>query len=396
MTAPTLGNLDVSRAVVTIPRWGLTTIEATTIGDDDLAGQRITFAHRELELSCTVLDGGVQRQRGHWLCVVGAGKWSTSVGHRGYRNAAGVKLSTVVGDVAREIGEETGTLPTTQIGPAYDRREGEASRTLDLLAPENWYVDEAGKLQIGARAASSYSDEYVLVDRAPQGQLLEVRAPDWSALLPGAELEGIEVASVRHEIGERTRTLLWGKAEPMTDRLLGPFRRLVRAAMRPTDYYRLAEYKVSKVDTGYLDIRPMRTGVGLPELTNVPTRAGVPGGGGDPVVGSSVLVAFADGVPTRPMIVSYDGEAANGWKPTKSRLNATTLVEIGKDAASVEIAGGSQYVALANLVKSELQSIAAALVSHTHSGVQTGAGSSGGSNSTYSAGDPRASKTKAT
>lgn len=394
MTAPTLGDVTVSRAVVTIPRWGITTIDAVTLGDDDLAGRSLTFAHRSLELTCTVIDGGVQRQRGHWLCVVGAGKWSTSVAARGYRNAAGVKLSTVVGDVAREIGEQTGTLPTTQIGPAYDRREGEASRTLDAVAPEGWYVDEAGKLQIGLRSASSYGGEYVLEDRAPNGQLLTVLAPDWSELLPGAQLEGIEVASVRHEVTpDRVRSLLWGTTEPIGDRAFGALRRLIRSATRQTDYYRMVEYKVSKVDTGYLDVRPMRSGVGLPDLTNVPTRPGVPGGGGDPVVGSSVLVAFADGVPTRPMIVAYDGEAANGWKPTKARLNATTLVEIGKDAATVELAGGSDFVALAQLVKSELQTFAGLYNNHDH--IETG-GTTNAPTATYTPGDVKASKVKAT
>ena len=57
--------------------------------------------------------------------------------------------------------------------------------------------------------------------------------------------------------------------------------------------------------------------------------------------------------------------------------------------------GAAQFVALANLVKSELTKIATALVSHTHSGVMAGPTITGTSSSTYSAGDVAATVAKA-
>lgn len=389
MSDATLNDERMLRASITLPRWGIWTADVCVSTDQKLSGQARISLHG-LDLTGTILDGDTDRNTGWYRIVGGAGGWRKVIGAKAYRNEAGVKLATVLGDAARECGESMGSMPQEQLGPAYERHEGEAVRALDLLRPENWYVDEHGTTQLGHRTASDYPGEYVLTRPKQLGtKLLQVAAEDISELLPGATLENIEAATVRHELTPSgIRSLVWGVIEPWSDRALGAFLSLVRAELRHTDYHRILEYKInSTASGGYVDIVPMRTKMGLPNLSNIPLRPGVPGGGGVPATGSSCLVAFLDGEPTRPVIVAYDGEAANGWKPSVSRLNASSTVEIGKDASMVELAGGSQFVALANLCATNFANIKTDLTA-----IATAAGAS----SAYTPSTVAASKAKAT
>lgn len=71
------------------------------------------------------------------------------------------------------------------------------------------------------------------------------------------------------------------------------------------------------------------------------------------------------------------------------------LGSVASDVIELSAGGSTNFVALANLVKSELDAIQTALTSHTHSGVTAGAASTGASNSSYTASDVAASKVKA-
>ena len=84
--------------------------------------------------------------------------------------------------------------------------------------------------------------------------------------------------------------------------------------------------------------------------------------------------------------------------------SSSTEMRFGLDAsyvAGVDASGArfphdaTQFLARADRVLSELQSIASALISHVHSGVTTGAGLTGPSNSTYAAASPACDKIKA-
>lgn len=396
MTTATAGGERMMRATITLPRWGVWSADVQVASGQMLSGS-VDIELAGITLTGTVVDGDVYRETGWYRILGGAAGWRSSIPKQAYRNEAGVKLSTVLTDAAQACGESLGTVPSTQIGPAFVRPEGEAARVLELLSPEDWYVDEAGDTQLGHRAAAEWTADYTLIRKAPGNRLVTVAAEDVSALLPGAELEGIEAATVRHELTPAgLRSHVWGVVEPWADRALGALRSLVTGAMWRTDYHRVLEYKVNSVSAGYCDLTPMRTSLGLPDLSNIPMRPGIPGGGGDPQVGSSALVAFLDGEPTRPVILAFEGESGNGWKPTTARLNASSKVEVGKDANTVELAGGAQFLALENLVKAQLDSIQSALTTHTHSGVTAGAGVTGPSNSAYVAGQVKATKTKGT
>lgn len=112
-------------------------------------------------------------------------------------------------------------------------------------------------------------------------------------------------------------------------------------------------YRVAAVRAdGRVDLVPVATGA-LQALPNVDHWAGVAGGSALPMVGSVVLVAFADGDPTAPVLVSYQPLRSAGGKPTRTTIDAATL-QLGPTATVVELGGGAQFVALANLVSAEL------------------------------------------
>lgn len=107
---------------------------------------------------------------------------------------------------------------------------------------------------------------------------------------------------------------------------------------------------------GRVDLTPEVAARGLDDIPNVDHWAGIAGGAAKPVVGSTVLVSFADGDPTKPVLVSYTPLRSSGGKPTESTIDATTL-KLGPTATLVTLGGGAAFVALATLVTTELSKI---------------------------------------
>lgn len=359
MKPATLNSVLIVRATIVIPRSGIWWADVQLADDTEQSGP-VTIEIAGLTLQGTIVVGGTYRARGWWRVVGGAGGWRKPIPKLQYRDENGVQLSKVISDAAREAGETVGALPATRIGPAFVRPEGPASRVLESLIPESWYVDEVGSLQLGARPAVESTVPFA-TSRHPGSRLQTVASDDISELLPGSLVNGLETGTVRHELTpDGLRTHLWavGSASGLT----ATMRRVHEALAVRDAFHRSYEYAVIGGADGYLDLQAVRPSLGVPDLANVVMRQGVPGGGGDPELGSTVLVGFIDGDPCRPYVCSYEGEAGAGWVPQKARLNASLEVAIGADAAVVKLAGGAQFVALENLVKARLTELVAPLI----------------------------------
>lgn len=334
MATGTLNDRDILRGTAVLPRWGNWHADVNVASGDDIAdGAAVVLRLAGLLLNGSVQRGGSYRERGWYRIRGGTGGWATTIPEHAYRNELGVKLSTVLGDAAREAGETLGTFTDRRIGPAYVRSRGHAVQVLDRLEPENWYVDEDGVTQIGARKTVAFASSFVVVDMLPASPGIVVSAEDIAGLVPGAVLAvddvELEAATVRHELTpDGLRSHVWG-TEGGPDRLAGALGRIIDARTAVHWYLGAYEYLVAAVAGGYLDLRPARAAKRLPELANVRMGTGVPGGSGEPAVGSSAVVQFLDGDPTRPIVVSYEGIVGAGHQPATARLMASGAVKVG-------------------------------------------------------------------
>ena len=159
------------------------------------------------------------------------------------------------------------------------------------------------------------------------------------------------------------------------DRIKQPLLSFIKSAFSRIDYYAYYKCKVVSQSSDGLKVDLVPEDQRIPTLSNIPLRLGIPQAVAKFAPGAHVMLGWENADPSKPYaLAGFSNDAT------------LTMLEIGGSSA--------QFVALANLVKSELGSIATALSSHTHSGVTAGAGMTGPSSSTYSAGDVAAQKVK--
>lgn len=313
--ANTVNGLPLLRATVILPKTGIWTADIQVQSGEQLSGE-VVIVLAGLELRGTVEVGGPYRERGWYRVAAGALTWRNELEARAYRSEAGVKLSTVLADVAREADEDIQEdIATTRLGPAFVRFEDAAARTLDLTNPSGWYVDELGFTRAGVRPAVPYTLEYRVLDKRPDERRLLIAAEDITGLVPGAVLEGMEAATVRHELTpDSIRSHVYGDVG-YGDRGLGAFKAMVEAVMYRTKYHRACEYRVVAATNTHVDVVPVRASQGFPDLKNVEMWCGSPGAAGTPAEGSRCVVQFLDGEPFRPFVSHFEGPSGDGFEP---------------------------------------------------------------------------------
>lgn len=335
----TLNSIPLVGAALVEPAWGIWQADVVA-ASGELQSGAATLELGGRKLQGTIIGGGVAREEGRYRLVAGAGGWRKPLPSRAYKNGGGVRLETVLSDLAREAGEKLGTVDQAKrIGKAFVRQAGVGTLALNELVTEGWYVDDAGVTQIGTRPASSFAEPFVLMGERTNRGLVTLAAEAISGLRPGVTIKldsgTIRASSIRHELTQDTlRSHVWGAAAG--DRFLDAFRVLVEWIMGRTFYLGAYEYVVRSHASGYVDCDPARGDRGLPRLANVPVWSGIPGGGGEAAVGAGCIVRFLDGDPTRPVVEGFEGEWGSSWAPTTCR--------VGGDDALVRDAPFAQWV----------------------------------------------------
>jgi len=322
MSLATLNGHRCTRARAQIPAWGVWYAEATIDAEVALAGA-VTLQLGDLALAGTVISGGAGDGEASYRIVGGAGGWGSNVAARGYANDAGVRLATVLADLAQAAGEtlDLGSVAATTIGPAWTRAAAPAGRTLEQLAPESWYVGVDGITRMGRRSSSRYSGTAVRIDQDLVRGTIDLATEAIAALLPGAIVDGVEAVDVRHELSARgLRTTIWGAGVASTSRRLAAMRKLVLQVLPDYRYRGVYEYRVVTQSGERLNVQPIRVSLGMPDLLVVRVRPGVPGCRADVALGSSVLVAFVDADPSRPVVVGFEDPDGAGFVPTRLDL----------------------------------------------------------------------------
>ena len=320
----TLNGRPLTACRIQIPAWGLWWAEVECTSPDVLTGAA-TIVLDDVTFVGTILTGGTYETRTRYRIVAGAGGWGRAVGAKSYVNDAGVKLATVIRDVAAECGEPVGTLPSGTCGHAYARPSASASRVLETLASAAWYVDAAGVTQFGRRPATPWTGAAArMIGDAAQGRI-ELAPATLVGLTPGAVVDGIEAVDVEHVLSAEDgtlRTTLWGRGVADTARLSEALRRIVEGFTSTHRFYAPWEYRVVQRVGERLDLQVVRVSSGMPDLRAVRIRQGSAGVRVHPTVGSLVLVAFVDGDPARPVVTSWDDQEGEGATALELALRA--------------------------------------------------------------------------
>lgn len=315
-----LAGARVTHARIHIPAWGCWFASVDVDGALDVTGA-VDLKVADLTLRGCVVSGGPEKEKGrsHYRIVGGAGGWGRTIKAKSYANDAGVKLSTILGDAAKTVGETIQIGTDRRVGPAFTRPEGPASRVLEALSPSAWYVDEAGVTRLGRRAASTLPASVPRVSPLDKARAsITLGSDSIAGILPGVVVDGLEAVDVMHEISPSgIRSYVWGKRAGLTgSRMIDAIRAVVDALDPDRQFRGVFEYRVVTQAGKRLNLQPVRVSSGMPDLQNVSAWPGIPGAEADVALGSRVLVGFIDNEPARPYVAAYEDAEGEGFVPT--------------------------------------------------------------------------------
>lgn len=179
----TLSALPVVSGSITIPVYGLWSGDVSLAGDQPIS-TNTTLVLGNLSLACNVYRQAVFSGSRACRIVGGFGGWRQTVVAKQYALSSGVKLSTVLGDVALEVGERVNVPSDRIVGTGWVRERSPASRTLRLLAGENWYCDPNGVVQIAAWPSTAVPTDFSVINQIPSKGVVEIATEDYASWLP--------------------------------------------------------------------------------------------------------------------------------------------------------------------------------------------------------------------
>jgi hypothetical protein len=347
----------VTDARLFIPAWGCCYADISIDGEFPLTGKQ-TLVLNDLNFSGTILSGGPATGRSFFRVVAGAGGWGKTVAKRSYANDAGVKLITVLIDVAQEVGETfdlTTIDPSATVGTSFARPSEPASRVLEQVAQSNWYVDVDGLTRIGKRKPSDLTGKVTITsptDRAA-GEI-ELSSETIAAIKPGLMIEGLTILDVVHEIAEgKLRTNLYGELSTSTNSRRLDAWRVLLDQLDPNRKFRATwEYRLVTKSGNRVNLQPVLTSSGMPDLQNVKIRPGVAGAKNSLALGCLVLVTFVNGSPNQAQVTGVEDADGGGFLPLTTSIDsqATTSIHAGTTTSvdagtTVELGGATSPVA---------------------------------------------------
>lgn len=363
--AAQLSGRRVTRARVDLPESGLWFAEVEIDTEEALTG-KVVLTIADLQLRGTILSGGKNHGRSQFRIVAGAGAWGNALPEKSYQNDGGVKLATIIADAAREAGNENvGTIdPKLTVGPGWQRADGEpASRVLDraialatVASPQGWYVDEAGTLQIGKRAASKLPANVTRTQPIdPARRTVELASDSIATILPGVTVDDLIAVDVRHELSADSglRSKIWGSLAGGGSRELDALRRLLEQLDPDRDFRGVTEFRVVSQNGNRLNLQPVRVSTGMPQIRNVHVRPGIAGGKSDVASGERVLVTFIEGDRSRPVVIGHEEADGAGFTPSNTTVKVSSKLDLG-DSDGPPVARRGDTVDCGTIVLSSL------------------------------------------
>jgi hypothetical protein len=313
----TINGAQIVSGTLLVPSAGLWTADVQLAGSTALSGA-VALVVGNLTLAGTVYRsetyGGQTRAR----LVGGAGGWRTVVQAQGYGSSGGIKMSTVLRDVALACGERVNVAADAILGNAWTTVAGDAVAS-DLLwklvatgVIPSWYVDTAGVTQLTAWPATTIATPFTVTDQRPDEGLIVVATEDYASWLPGCsftapQLDGSYTSAGVHYVwtddGQFRLEVLTGTAG-----FLDALAAFVARQVSPTRFYGRYAYTISNPSLKTVDLAPVNAKLGLPTCQNVPLTSDCVSTY-TPPNGGVAHVQFLDGDPAQPIVVWTAGTA---------------------------------------------------------------------------------------
>lgn len=249
----------------------------------------------------------------------GFGGWQKTVPAQDYALTGGVRLSTVLNDLAMTVGEKVQIAQDGILGSKFTREKASAGKILRQIAGTLWFIDVKGTTQIRAsRPSLTIATPFQIIKYDGDVGQFDVATEDYLSWLPGSTFSN-EIVTIPQTISLATidtdnkgtlrfNVLTMG---PQTDRLIEDVRAIIRDEVEDLTFMGVYEYAVQATDGVTMDANPTSTSIPLPPLRKVPLRSGIVGASVKPGLGTLLAVSFLNGDPTRAIVLGgYDGGRA--------------------------------------------------------------------------------------
>ena len=340
MAAPTAAGERLLKAKITESVTGVWRAELELDSTTDATGQ-ITISIDGEDFVGTVIRSTVDNGRVKALVAGGAGALTgdedgaTLVAKAYGSTSLDVILTDILLDTGETLSSTSDTLLSYRV-PTWNRAAGPARRAIEALAKKtglNWRILRDGTLWLGTDAFSAASlPKATEVNRDLSAGVFELR--DAIALEPGTTWQGESIRQCVHTLdSSKTHTEAWIRSAS------GVFQQLREQQRREGDYDRIwGGQVVSQHADGTLEILLDGAEVRGSGIDNILIAPGLPGLKVGVPQGARCFVAYAGGDPSGARVVGWEHETA------------MTLLTVGSSASA-------EFVALANLVLDELNSI---------------------------------------
>lgn len=313
MSTLSVNGSRVTAASITTPYYGtwsadVALAEATEIPD------AIDVVIGDLTLKGTVIRRGDFAGSRTLRAVGGGAGWRKALPAKGYSHPAGVKLSSVLGDAARESGERIDIATDRTIGAHYarDAFEAKAERVLKLLLDDKWWMDPNGVTQTKDRATDPIVTPFTVISWIASKGQFEIATETIAPWQPGRTFTAPNapgthsISSVTIEADNEGKLRLHIlTSDGAIERLRTDMRALIRSELAALSCFGVWEYTIASGDTKLVDV--VSSDSRMPDLTRVPMMAGLIGEVVTPTPGSKCRIVFVNGDPTRPECVGIEG-----------------------------------------------------------------------------------------
>lgn len=309
MSTVTANGRIVPSMSVTIPMYGAWVADVV-LGDPAPLTSPVTLVLGDLTLVGTVIRQDKFTNDVSARIVGGAAGWRKEIPAKGYAHEAGIKLSSVLSDAARECGESIVVSKDRTLGLNFAREKAPAERMLHLLTDALWWIDSKGITQTGARASDKIVTPFTVLNYSGGMGQFEISSEAISPWQPGRtftcntvpETQTISSVTITGT-NEGIIKLHVLSTSVAVERLRTDIRAMIRAEIASLSYGFVWEYTVSSSNAtnGTVDATP--SDARMPPLTKVPLAPEL--GAAAPSAGSKCRIRFVNADPSRPEVVSF-------------------------------------------------------------------------------------------